>query len=68
MKEADEAYDVKAGSLIFNEEYGEGIVEISEIFFEQGLIFQLDVLKDWIGCLTLDYNRILAEFEKSLVK
>jgi len=56
--------DVKAGSLVYDEESGEGLVEISEVLYDEGIIMQLDVLKDWIEALTSKYNYILAEFER----
>lgn len=56
--------DIKAGSLVYDEECGEGLVEIPEALYDEGIIMQLDVLKDWIEALTSEYNTILADFER----
>lgn len=52
------------GNLIYDEEYGEGHVEISDALFDENPIMQLDILQDWIECLTSCYNEKLADYEK----
>ena len=54
----------RAGDLIYDEEYGEGHVKISGVFFAENTIMQLDILKDWIESLTSMYNGIIADYEK----
>ena len=51
------------GMLIWNEEDGEGVIQIVEEFNDEHLITQLDALKDWIGYLTTTYNETLQDFE-----
>lgn len=55
---------VMIGNLIYDEEYGEGHVEISDDLFDENPIMQLDILKDWIDSLTSCYNEIIADYEK----
>ncbi len=51
------------GELVWDEEYGEGFIKITESFEEEHVITQLDALKDWIGILTTVYNETLQDFE-----
>ena len=55
---------VMVGGLVFDEDEGEGYVEISDALFDENPIMQLDILQDWIECLTSCYNEILADYEK----
>jgi hypothetical protein len=52
-----------AGVLVWDEEYGEGDVELLERFMEEPAITQLDAMKDWIDALTRIYNETLKDYE-----
>lgn len=50
-------------TLVWEEEYGEGSVELVEEFTDENTITQLDALQDWIDALTNLYNETLETFE-----
>lgn len=51
------------GILEWDEEYGEGDVQLLEKFMEEPVITQLDALKDWIETLTKVYDKTLLDYE-----
>ncbi len=50
-------------TLVWEEEYGEGSVELIAEFTEETTITQLDALQDWIDALTNLYSETLETFE-----
>ena len=50
-------------TLVWEEEYGEGSVELVEEFTDENTITQLDALQDWIDALTNLYSETLENFE-----
>ena len=44
------------GQLTADTDNGEGKVTLSEMFDDEDALLQLDILQDWIGLLTEEYN------------
>lgn len=58
----------RGGTLWADFETGEGDVTLSEAFCEEDLLFQADVLSDWIGCLKAEYKAVKAQLFTPEVK
>jgi hypothetical protein len=54
---------IQMATLVWEEEYGEGSVELVGRFTEETTISQLDALQDWIDALTNLYSETLENFE-----
>lgn len=57
----------RMGSLWADLETGEGEVTINEVV-DDNLMMRADLLKDWIGLLTTEYELTLEELEKDFYR
>jgi hypothetical protein len=59
-KETDADYNC-VEILRYCDQNGEGTLALSQRFLDEPNLFKADVLKDWIGELSYEYNKILEE-------
>jgi|TARA_R110000751_G_scaffold2204_1_gene11740 hypothetical protein len=52
------------GGLYYAPNAGEGEVDLSQDFYDEHFIIQLDILQDWRDCLDNLYDKTLEESRK----